>query len=92
MCKAHTAVVYKDSLILSGGKVGNGLNTKTIKNIYEISLILPYSTKVLTTMPEPRYDHSMELFEDKLFIFGGFHGGAGVCGAHDTVMMYKPYY
>ena len=76
-------------MILSGGEVGNGLNTKTINKIYEISLIPPYSTKVLTTMPEPRYDHSMELFEDKLFIFGGFHGGAGVCGAHDTVMMYN---
>ena len=77
MCKAHEAVVYKNSLILSGGEVGNGLNTKTINKIYEISLIPPYSTKVLTTMPEPRYDHSMKLFEDKLFIFRGFHGGAG---------------
>ena len=84
VCRGHATVVYKDSLILSGGEVGNGLNTKTSDKIYEISLIPPYSTKVLTTMPEPRYDHTMELFEDKLFIFGGYDGGA-----RDTVMMYN---
>ena len=76
VCKRHAAVVYKDSLILSGGKIAD--------KIYEISLIPPYSTKVLTTMPKPRLDHTMELFEDKLFIFGGYDGDA-----HDTVMMYN---
>ena len=79
VCSRHAAVVYKDSLILSGGKIGGGHD-----KIYEISLIPPYFTKVLTTMPGPRYDHTMELFEDKLFIFGGFHGDV-----HDTVMMYN---
>ena len=82
VCYRHAAVVYKDSLILSGGKMGNG--AKTSDKIYEISLIYPSSTKVLTTMPEPRCDHTMELFEEKLFIFGGYDGGA-----HDTVMMYN---
>ena len=83
VCRGHAAVVDKDSLILSGGVMGNG--SKTSDKIYEIFLIPPYSTKGLTTMPEPRYDHSMELFEDKLFIFGGY----GDVGAHDTVMMYN---
>ena len=77
----HATVMYKDSLILSGGRadIWRGVSDK----IYEVSMVPPYSTKVLTTMPEPRYDHTMELFEDKLFIFGGYNGGA-----KDTVMMY----
>ena len=77
----HATVMYKDSLILSGGRadIWRGVSDK----IYEVSMVPPYSKKVLTTMPEPRRDHTMELFEDKLFIFGGDHGGA-----KDTVMMY----
>ena len=77
----HATVMYKDSLILSGGEAGirGGVSDK----IYEVSMVPPYSTKVLTTMPEPRYDHTMELFEDKLFIFGGYRRGE-----KDTVMMY----
>ena len=77
----HATVMYKDSLILSGGAAGTVY--KASDKIYEVSMVPPYSTKVLTTMPEPRYDHTMELFEDKLFIFGGCHGNV-----HDTVMMY----
>ena len=82
LCKGHAAVMYKDSLILSGGELGSG--EETSDKIYEISMVPPYSTKILTTMPEPRYDHTMELFEDKLFIFGGCGGRA--C---DTVMMFN---
>ena len=83
VCWRHAAVLYKDSLILSGGEMGK--DSKTSDKIYEISLILPYSTKVLTTMPKLRCDHTMELFEDKLFIFGGYDDG----DAHNTVMMYN---
>ena len=82
VCRGHATDIYKDSLILSGGEMGNGSDTSN--KIYEISLIPPYSTKVLTTMPKLRYDHTMGLFEDKLFIFGGCGGGA-----HNTVMMYN---
>ena len=77
----HVTVMYKDSLILSGGKAG--LVGQGSDKIYEVSMVPPYSTKVLTTMPEPRSNHTMELFEDKLFIFGGWHRGV-----HDTVMLY----
>ena len=82
MCKRHATVMYKDSLILSGGKKFplGGASDK----IHEISMVQPYSTKILATMPEPRYDHTMELFEDKLFIFGGCHRDA-----LNTVMMYN---
>ena len=78
----HATVMYKDSLILSGGRAG--IRERVSDKIYEVSMVPPYSTKVLTTMPEPRYDHTMELFEDKLFIFGGYH----MLDAEDTVMMY----
>ncbi len=78
VCWRHAAVMYKDSLILSGGKIGSS------DKIFEISMVPPYSTKVLTTMPQARVDHTMELFEDKLFIIGGYAGGA--C---NTVMVYN---
>lgn len=81
VCLRHATVMYKDSLILSGGIINPG--DITSDKIYEISMVPPYSTKILTTMPKPRCDHTMELFEDKLFIFGGFHEDAS-----DTVMMY----
>ncbi len=83
VCHRHAAVMYKDSLVLSGGKIGSGANEVSDK-IYKISMVPPYSTKVLTTMPQPRYDHTMELFEDKLFIIGGYDRGA-----RDTVMRYN---
>ncbi|XP_028411078.1 uncharacterized protein LOC114533682 [Dendronephthya gigantea] len=80
LLSSHASVVYEDSLILSGGSMG--INQYSNK-VYEISLVPPYSTKILTTMPKPRYDHTMELFEEKLFIFGG-------CAptSQNTVMMY----
>ncbi len=83
VCSRHAAVMCKDSLILSGGKIGSG--DKASNKIYEISMVPPYSTKVLITMPQPRFDHTMELFEDKLFIIGGCAGD----DAHDTVMVYN---
>ena len=81
ICRRHATVMYKDGMILSGGQTKSD---ETSDQIYEISMVPPYSTKVLTAMPEPLYDHTMELFEDKLFIFGGYENGP-----HDTVMMYN---
>jgi phage host-nuclease inhibitor protein Gam len=83
VCWKNAAVMHGDSLILSGGVVGSG--GKASDKVYEISMIPPYSSKVLTTMPKPRCDHTMELFEDKLFIFGGYSGR----DACNTVMMYN---
>jgi hypothetical protein len=83
LCWRHAAVMYKDSLILSGGELGSG--RKISDKIYKISMVPPYSTKILTAMPKPRCDHTMELFEDKLFIFGGYDGAK----EQDTVMMYN---
>jgi hypothetical protein len=81
LCQRHAALMYKDCLILSGGELGRGYISD---KIFEISMVPPYSTKILTTMPEQRYDHTMELFEDKLFIIGGFYEDV-----YDTVMMYN---
>ena len=82
--QGHAAVMYKDSLILSGGKMGN-YGSRESDKIYKISMVPPYSTKILTTMPETSCDHTMELFEDKLFIIGGYCGGY----AKDSVMMFN---
>jgi deoxycytidylate deaminase len=84
LCWGHAAVMYKDSLILSGGQ--RGTDFKISDKIYEISMVPPYSTKILTTMPEPRFDHTMELLEDKLFIIGGYSDPLNI---HDTVMMFN---
>ena len=81
LCWRHAAVMYKDSLILSG-ELGGG--EETGDKIYEISMVPPYSTKILTTMPEARSDHTMELFQDKLFIIGGYWEGT-----KDSVMMFN---
>ena len=80
----HATVIYNDSLLLSGG--GIGARSAISNKIYEISMVPPYSSKILTTMPKARYDHTMELFEDKLFIFGGCYDGVSAC---DTVMMFN---
>ena len=85
LCKRHATVMYKDSLILSGGEIGP-VHVSSNK-IYEVTMVRPYSIKILTTMPEPRYDHTMELFEDKLFIFGGYHGQS--LTTYNTVIMYN---
>jgi hypothetical protein len=82
LCRGHATLMYKDSLILSGGDLDSGCISD---KIYEISMVPPYSTNILATMPEQRYDHTMELFEDKLFIIGGYDGDK-TC---DTVMMYN---
>ena len=83
VCSRHATVIYKDSLLLSGGKIGS--RSAISNKIYEISMVPPYPSKILTTMPKARYDHTMELFEDKLFIFGGFFDD-GDC---NTVMMFN---
>ena len=89
VCKGHAAVMYKDSLLLCGGFELDDEDIEYLEyasdKIYEISMLPPYSTKVLTTMPGPRINHSMELFKDKLFIFGG--NDDYIC-VFDTVMMF----
>ena len=43
-------------------------------SITEVSLVPPYTSKLLATMPQTRWYHSVALFDDKIVIFGGTQG------------------
>ena len=62
----HSSVLYNDQLIVSGGFEGNDSSDL----ITAAQLVPPYTVKTLSRMPERRC-HSMEIFDDNLFIIGG---------------------
>ena len=66
----HCSVVYNGRLIVIGGfnyKAGSLYSN----SITEISLVPPYTSKLLATMPEGRYHPGVAIFGDKIFIVGG---------------------
>ncbi|XP_028415420.1 kelch domain-containing protein 8B-like [Dendronephthya gigantea] len=65
----HDVIVYEGKLYVIGGVDWN--EEETLNAIYEIALTPPYTTKLLTRMPEPRQYHRAELVNGKLFILGG---------------------
>jgi N-acetylneuraminic acid mutarotase len=60
-------VVYNDSLIVVGGITEDSYS----KIISEVSLVHPYTIKMLTKMPRSMGLHAVELFGDKIVIVGG---------------------
>ena len=65
----HRSVVYNGHLMVTGGYHGD-------KNVYsdgitEISLVPPYTTKLLATMPQKRCHHGIAVLDDKILIVGG---------------------
>ena len=66
---AHSSVMYKDSLFVSGGY---NADQRVMSNfIYEIQLKPPYTVKVICRMPEPRVDHCTVVCHDNILIVGG---------------------
>ncbi|XP_028415463.1 kelch-like protein 20 isoform X2 [Dendronephthya gigantea] len=65
----HDVIVYQGKLYTIGGHNGN--EKKSSNAVYEIALTPPYTSKLLTRMPEAREDHRAELVNEKLFILGG---------------------
>jgi hypothetical protein len=65
----HCSVVYNGRLIVIGGFNGN--QGTYSDSITEISFVLPYTSKLLSTMPQARYLHGVALFGDKILILGG---------------------
>ena len=63
----HSSVLYNDKLMVTGGSDGNATSDK----IHEVQVVLPYTVKTLSRMPEPRERHCMEIFDCSLLIFGG---------------------
>ena len=65
----HRSVVYNGRLIVIGGI---DIDKAAYSNsITEISLVPPYTSKLLATMPEGRYHHGVAIFGDKILIVGG---------------------
>jgi hypothetical protein len=64
----HCSVVYNGYLIVIGG-VDNIFASST--RITEISLVPPFISKLLATMPQGRRYHGVALFGDKILIVGG---------------------
>ena len=65
----HCSVVYNGWLITIGGYDGG--KGKITDSITEVSLVPPYTSKLLATMPQPRWYHSVAIFGDKIVIVGG---------------------
>ena len=65
----HGSVVYNGRLMVAGGYyIHKGGHSNSIT---EISLVPPYTSKLLATMPQRRYYHGVAIFGDKILIVGG---------------------
>ena len=81
----HVVVVYQNKMYIIGGYSRS--EKKTSDAIYEISLVPPYTSKLLARMPQPRLNHGAELFKDEIFIVGGSTTGFSK-DAIDSVVVY----
>jgi hypothetical protein len=66
---SHDVIVHQGKLYVMGGY--NWSEMKTNDNIYELSIIPPYTVNLLARMPQPRRYHKAEIVNGKLFILGG---------------------
>ena len=79
----YANTIYEENLFIfrcyNGGKVVN--------DIYKVSLISPYSSQLVSHLPEPRLYHGAQRFGDKVAIVGGTT--TGYCkGSLDSVVLY----
>ena len=65
----HRSVVYNGHMIVIGG-YDSDKDTNS-DSITEISLVPPYTRKMLGNMPKGRYHHGVAIFGDKILIVGG---------------------
>ena len=65
----HCSVVYNGRLIVIGGS--DDIEYTYSDSITKISLVAPYTNKLLATMPQARYHHGVAMFADKILILGG---------------------
>ena len=80
----HCAVVYNGRLIVIGGFHAD--RNAYLDNITEISLVPPFTRKVLATMPQTRCYHGVAIFYDKILIVGGREGIGGNTALSSVVM------
>jgi hypothetical protein len=70
----HRSVVYNGRLIVIGGYDGD--KRAQSDSITEISLVPPYTSKLLAIMPQKRCYHGVAIFGDKILILGGSRSGS----------------
>ena len=80
----HGSVVYNGRLLIIGGyDCDKGTYIDTIA---EISLVPPYTSKVLATMPQSRCRHGVAIFGDKILIVAGRESGRSSSALRSVVM------
>ena len=79
----HRSVVYNARLIIIGG-YDDGLSY--VDRIDEISLVPPYTSRQLATMPQKRCNHGVAIFGDKILIVGGRKGWESKSALSSVVM------
>ena len=68
-CHGHKCVQYQNHLFVIGGHNSNAMDCTD--GIYEVLMSPPFSSKLVSRMPQPRCYHGVEAFDDKILIFGG---------------------
>ncbi|CAB4021304.1 RING finger 151-like [Paramuricea clavata] len=81
----HQTVIYQQRVIHIGGH--NRDKRKHSNVVSELQLTSPCALKELCQMPQPRYCHGAEAFEDKVLILGGEDGDSDVL---DSVLEFDP--
>ena len=80
----HCSVVYNGRLIIIGGYDADKCSYSD--SVTEISLVSPYTSKLLDTMPQRRGYHGVAIFGDKILIVGGTVTGASNSALRSVVM------
>ena len=79
----HENTIYEEKLFIFGGESID----KVVNDIYKVSLISPYSSQLVSHLPEPRSYHGAQHFGDKVTIVGGTTTGNSR-GSLDSVVLY----
>ena len=82
----HGSVVYNGHMIVIGGFDSD--KKVCSDSITEISLVPPYTRKMLASMPEGRCHHGVAIFGDKILIVGGEGTTGGSWSMLRSVIMY----
>ena len=80
----HCSVVYNGRLIIIGGFDAD--KNEYSNSITEVSLVPPYTSKLLATMPQRRGYHGVAIFGDKILIVGGTVTGVSNSALRCVVM------
>jgi hypothetical protein len=66
-CNGHKMVSHENSVILTGGRDKDNVSD----GIYEIKLNPPYTSKLLTQLPEPTCGHGCHIIDNQVVVAGG---------------------